>query len=170
MPDYEAISRSLTSPEAILALCSYPQAFGRKKQAQAAAAAWQDADERFVGPSQPFRAPGGSGTGFVMRVYWDASKVTPDLRAIETAISTAVPVQMIKADEKAGRKGLRDKKQGCYFTRMGNTSSPLCQWFLERFGVYADVSQVVHDTDLTENTAAVYVKDGVDHVWTFVSR
>jgi hypothetical protein len=168
MPDYEAIAGMLGSPDQLLALCDEPQVFGAKKQAQAAHSLWSTADERFVGQYRGLKAPGGTGTGFVIRLYWDPATTTPDISAIDLAIQSALPVEMIRADEKATYKG-RDKKQGVFFTWQGMASRPLCQWFLERFGVYACVTQLFDDSDLLQDVAVVATKGGVDHLWSFTS-
>jgi hypothetical protein len=169
MPDYDAIAQSLVSPEVFHKLSGATAiAYGAKKQSVAALEIWNGADERFIGPACSFHAPGGQGTGFYIRVYWDPKKVpTPDLRAVDTAINTALPVKLIKDDVKASSKQHRDKKQAWFFNRIGTASSPLSQWFLERFGVYATADQITASSDFDENTVAVVVKDGLDHVWAF---
>lgn len=168
MPDYAAISASLASPEQMLALCDEPQVFGAKKQAQAAFALWSQADERYVGAYRGVRAPGGSGTGFVIRLFWDPTRTTPDVAAITRAIASELPESLTRADEKATYKG-RDKKQGVFFTWQGMASRPLNAWFFERFGVHACATQLFDESDLTQDVAVVAVKDGVDHLWTATS-
>jgi hypothetical protein len=169
MPNYEAVAQSLTSPEAFYKLSGATAiAYGAKKQSVAALEIWNSAQERFIGPSVSFRAPGGHGTGFFIRIYWDPTKVaTPDLDAVEVAINTALPVKLIKDDDKASMKQQRNKKQAWFFCRKGTASSPLSQWFLEKFGVYATASQVTAPSNFSENTVAVAVKDGVDYLWAF---
>ncbi|MDR1237848.1 MAG: hypothetical protein LBK28_06385 [Propionibacteriaceae bacterium] len=169
MPNYEAIAQSFTSPEALLKMSAATSiAFGAKKQSVAAFELWNSAQERFIGPSVSFRAPGGHGSGFFIRIYWDPTKTaTPDLSAVEVAINTALPVKLTKDDDKAGTKQQRNKKQPWFFSRMGTASSPLSQWFLEKFGVYAVANQVMSESDFTENAVAVAVKDGVDYLWAF---
>jgi len=168
MTDYSAIAARLTSPDQMLALCDEPKVFGAKKQAQTAYELWSRADERFVGAYAGLRAPGGSGTGFVIRLFWDPSRTTPDLAAIRMAIASELPVGMTRADEKATYKG-RDKKQGVFFTWQGMSSRPLCAWFLERFGVYACATQLFDESDLTRDVAVVAVSGGVDHLWTLTA-
>lgn len=168
MTDYAAIAESLTSPEQMLALCDEPKVFGAKKQAQAAYALWSGADERFVGAYVGMRAPGGMGTGLVVRLFWDPSRITPDIAAIRLAVASELPEAMTRADEKATYKG-RDKKQGVFFTWQGMSSRPLCAWFLERFGVYAFATQLFSETDLTQDVAVVAVTGGVDHLWILTS-
>jgi hypothetical protein len=169
MPDYEQIASRLTSPEGFLALTDEPQVFGAKKQASSAFELWQRADDRYVGAYQGFRAPGGSGTGFVIRVFWDPSKTSPDLAAIAVAIETALPVDLTRADEKATYKG-RDKKQGVFFTWQGMSSRPLSLWFQERFGVGACATQLFSASDLSQDIAVVAVSGGVDHLWTLSAK
>jgi hypothetical protein len=168
MPDFTAISATLGSPEQFLALCDEPQVFGAKKQAQAAHALWSGADSRYVGAYRGLRAPGGSGTGFVIRVYWDPSTTTPDIDAIALAIQSALPIELIRADEKATYKG-RDKKQGVFFSWQGMNSRPLSAWFEERFGVHACTTQLFDASDLSQNVAVVAVKDGVEHLWSLTA-
>jgi hypothetical protein len=165
MIDYNAIAPQLTSVEGFLSLSDEPGVFGAKKQAQAAYELWSSADERFVGAVAPMPAPGGTGSGLVIYVYWNPAEVTPDLNAIQVAINTALPAGMIKDDEKATWKG-RDKKQNTFFGWQGMRSRALCQWFQERFGVYAYTSQVFDRSDFGYNTAVVVVKSGTDHLWT----
>ncbi len=165
MPDYAQIAAALTSPEGFLALTDEPGVFGAKKQAKAAFELWSQAEERYVGAYRGFKAPGGSGTGFVIRVFWDPAKTTPDLDAIAVAIGTALPVELTRADEKATYKG-RDKKQGVFFSWQAMSSRALSQWFQERFGVGACATQLFDRSDLTQNVAVVAVKGGVDHLWT----
>ncbi|MDR1188328.1 MAG: hypothetical protein LBK95_12890 [Bifidobacteriaceae bacterium] len=169
MPDYQAIAQSLVSPEAFYNLLGkLSRGFGSKKQAVAALELWNGAESRFIGAAHTFRAPGGTGTGLYLRIYWDPARVaTPDLGAVEVAINTAVPVKLIKDDAKAAFKGQRDKKQSYIFSRVGAASSPLSQWFLEKFGVWAVAQQVTAPDDFAENTVAVVVKDGLDHLWAF---
>jgi hypothetical protein len=169
MPDYEAIAQSLTTPEAFYKLSGATAvAFGAKKQSIAALELWNSAQERFIGPAVSFRAPGGQGSGLFIRIYWDPTKTAaPDLSAVEVAINTALPVKMTKDDDKASMKQQRNKKQTWFFSRKGTASSALSQWFLEKFGVYAVANQVMSETDFTENTVAVAVKDGVDYLWAF---
>ncbi|SDY61842.1 hypothetical protein [Herbiconiux ginsengi] len=168
MQDYTALSAQLTSPEQLLALCDEPQVFGAKKQAQAAYALWSRAEERFVGAYQGVQAPGGTGTGFVVRVFWNPAEVTPDLGAVVEAIQSELPIAMIRDDEKATYKG-RDKKQGVFFVWQGIRSRPLSQWLHERFGVYGCVTQLFAKSDLTQNVAVVAVVGGVDHLWTLTA-
>ncbi|MGA1835901.1 hypothetical protein VD659_03115 [Herbiconiux sp. 11R-BC] len=165
MPDYSAIASALDSPEQMLALCDEPQVFGAKKQAQAAYALWNGADERYVGGYRAVRAPGGSGTGFVVRLFWNPATTSPDLDAIAGAVQFELPEAMIRADEKATYKG-RDKKQGVFFTWQGMSTRPLSQWFFERFGVHACATQLFDASDLSQNVAVVAIKGGVDHLWT----
>jgi len=168
MPDHAQIAAALTSPERFLALTDEPGVIGAKKQAKAAFELWSSADERYVGAYRGFRAPGGSGTGFVVRVFWDPSRTTPDLAGIAAAIGTELPVALTRADEKATYKG-RDKKQGVFFTWQGMSSRPLSQWFQERFGVSACATQLFAPSDLSQDVAVVVVKGGVDHLWTLSS-
>jgi hypothetical protein len=166
MIDYNAIAARLTSAEGFLSLNDEPGVFGAKKQAQAAYELWSSADERFVGAVAPIPAPGGTGSGLVIYVYWNPVEVTPDLGAIQVAINTALPVRMIKDDNKATWKG-RDKKQNVFFGWQGMRARALCQWFQERFGVYACTSQVfAASSDFGYNVAVVAVKGGIDHLWT----
>ncbi|MDR1265379.1 MAG: hypothetical protein LBK42_07395 [Propionibacteriaceae bacterium] len=167
MPDYQALASSLTTPEAFYALSDENAAFGVKKQSRAALELWHSSQERFVGPCRALRAPGGEGSGFVIFLYWDASQVSPDLDAIDLAINTELPVRMIQVDEKTGWNQGRDKKQSCFFRRQGIFASPTCQWLRQRFGVYGYPRQVLGAGDFEVNTAAVCVKDGLDHVWVF---
>ncbi|MDR1265993.1 MAG: hypothetical protein LBK42_10655 [Propionibacteriaceae bacterium] len=164
--DYNAIAAQLASPEGCLALSDEP-GHGAQKKAQAACDLWNSADERFVGAVAPLRAPGGTGTGLVIYVYWNPAEVTPDLSEIEVAINTALPVRMIKDDNKAAWKS-RDKKQGGFFFWQGMRSRALGQWFMERYGVGACASQVFAPSDFRYNAAVVAVKGGVDHLWTLI--
>lgn len=164
MPDYAHIASTLTSPEGFLALSDEPQVFGAKKQAKSAFDLWNQASERYVGAYQGFTAPGGSGTGFVIRTFWDPSKTTPDLGAVAVAINTALPVELTRSDEKATYKG-RDKKQGTFFAWQGMSSRPLSQWFLERFGIGACATQLFDRSDLSQDIAVVAISGGVDHLW-----
>ncbi|MDR1213990.1 MAG: hypothetical protein LBK54_07925 [Propionibacteriaceae bacterium] len=165
MIDYNAITAQLTSVEGFLSLTDESGVFGAKKQAQAAYELWRSADEGSVGAVAPMPAPGGTGSGLVIYVYWNPAEVTPDLEAIQVAINTALPVRMIEDDEKATWKG-RNKKQNIFFGWQGMRSRALCQWFRERFGVYACTSQVFDRSDFGYNVAVVAVKGGVDHLWT----
>jgi hypothetical protein len=165
MPDHAQLAASLTSPEAFLALTDEPGVFGAKKQAKAAFDLWSQASSRYVGACQGFRAPGGTGTGFVVRTFWDPTVTQPDLAAIAAGIDTLLPVDLIRADEKATYKG-RDKKQGVFFTWQGMAQRPLSQWFLERYGVGACATQLFDASDLTQNVAVVAVAGGTDHLWT----
>jgi hypothetical protein len=165
MIDYNVIAAQLTSVEGLLSLTDEPGVFGARKQAQAAYELWNSAGERFVGAVAPLPAPGGTGSGLVIYVYWNPAEVTPDLGIIQVAINTALPVGMIKGDEKATWKG-RDKKQNVFFRWQGMKSRPLCQWFQERFGVYACTSQVFDSSDFGYNVAVVAAKGDVDHLWT----
>ncbi|NQX27476.1 hypothetical protein HQQ81_08950 [Microbacteriaceae bacterium VKM Ac-2854] len=167
MPDYSALSATLESPEGFLALCDEPQVFGAKKQAAAAAALWQNAEQRYVGAYHGLPVPGGTGTGFVARLFWDPAQVTPDLSAIAAAVPE-LPIQLIRADERATYKG-RDKKQGVFFTWQGMSSRPLSQWFHDRFGVHACVTQLFDASDLQQDVAVVAISGGVDHLWSFTS-
>lgn len=168
MPDYAGIASSLTSPEAFLALTDEPGVFGAKKQAKAAFDLWSQSSERYVGAYQGFAAPGGTGTGFVIRTFWDPSTTTPDLGAIAVAIESALPVDLTRADEKATYKG-RDKKQGVFFTWQGMNQRPLSAWFQERFGVSACATQLFDRSDLTQDVAVVAVSGGTDHLWTLTA-
>lgn len=168
MPDYNQLAAALTSPDQFLGLCDEPQVFGAKKQAALAHSLWSGTAERFVGAYRGFHAPGGTGTGFVVRVYWDPARVDPDLTAIQHAIENELPVAMIQADEKATWKG-RDKKQGVFFTWQGMSERPLCQWFLDRFGVSACTTQLFDRSDLTQDVAVVARAAGVEHLWTLTS-
>ncbi|MDR1184706.1 MAG: hypothetical protein LBK67_07915 [Coriobacteriales bacterium] len=168
MIDCNAIATQLTSVEGFLSLTDEPGVFGAKKQAQAAYELWSSANERFVGAVAPVPAPGGTGTGLVVYVYWNPAEVTPDLDAIQVAINTTLPVKMIKEDEKATWKS-RDKKQNTFFGWQNMRSHALCQWFQERFGVYACTSQVFDRSDFGYNVAVVAVKNGVDHLWTLTA-
>lgn len=168
MPDYEALAGMLGSPEQLLDLCDESQVIGAKKQAKLAHALWSTANERLVGQYRGLRAPGGTGTGFVVRLYWDPARITPDISEINLAIQSELPVEMIRADEKATYKG-RDKKQGVFFVWQGMSSRPLCRWFVERFGVYACVTQLFDASDLSQDVAVVATKAGVDHLWTFTA-
>ncbi len=168
MPDYAQIAATLTSPEGFLALTDEPGVFGAKKQAQAAYDLWSQAEQRYVGAYRGFRAPGGTGTGFVIRVFWDPAGTTPDLDAIPGAIAGALPVDLIRADEKATYKG-RDKKQGVFFTWQGMSARPLSQWFQQRFGLGACATQLFDASDLSRDIAAVAIKGGIDHLWTLSS-
>lgn len=167
MPDYDHIAATLTSPDGFLALTDEPGVFGAKKQAAAAFDLWSRSDERYVGAYRGFAALGGTGTGFVIRTFWDPRKVTPDVDAIEESV-LSVPVALTRADEKATYK-TRDKKQGVFFTWQGMRSRPLSQWFLERFGVHACATQLFNRSDLHQNIAVVAVRDGVDHLWTLTA-
>lgn len=164
MTDHSQIAAGLTSPEGFLALTDEPGVIGAKKQAKAAFELWSQADERYVGEYRGFQAPGGKGTGFVIRVFWDPATTTPDLSGIEAAIHSSLPVDLTKADEKATYKG-RNKKQGTFFVWQGMSSRPLSQWFQERFGVSACATQLFDRSDLTQDVAVVAVKGGVDHLW-----
>ncbi|MFG6444852.1 hypothetical protein ACFXQA_06215 [Microbacterium sp. P07] len=168
MPDHAQIASSLTSPEALLALTDQPKILGAKKQAKAAFDLWSRADQRYVGSYRGFRAPGGSGTGFVIRVFWDPATTTPDVAAIAVAIDTALPVDLTRADEKATYKE-RDKKQAAFFLWQGMSSRPLSQWFQERFGVSACATQLFDRSDLSQNVAVVAVENGVDHLWSLTA-
>lgn len=168
MPDYSRIAAALTSPEGFLSLTDEPQVFGAKKQAKAAFDLWSGADERFVGAYRGFQAPGGSGTGYVLRTFWDPTKVNPDLNALEASLNLALPVEMAQVDNKATWKG-RDKKQNSFFVWQGMRSRALSQWFQERFGVGACISQLFNRSDLEQDVAVVAVRGGVDHLWTFTS-
>ncbi|WP_405374731.1 MULTISPECIES: hypothetical protein [unclassified Microbacterium] len=159
------IAATLTTPEGFLAATDQPRVFGAKKQARVAFDLWERADERYVGAYRGFPAPGGKGTGFVIRVFWDPAKTTPDLDAIQLAIDTALPVDLIQADEKATYRD-RDKKQTVFFCWQGMSSRPLSQWFLERFGVSACATQLFDRSDLTQNVAVVAIENGTDHLWT----
>jgi hypothetical protein len=165
MIDYDAIAAQLTSAEGFLALTDEPGIFGAKKNAQTAYELWNSADERYVGAVAPQPAPGGTGSGLVIYVYWNPAEVTPDLDAISVAIDTALPVKMIKVDSKETWKG-RDKKQTGFFFWQGMKSRALCQWFQERFGVSACTNQVMARSDFDYNVAVVAVKDGVEHLFT----
>lgn len=168
MVDHARIAARLTSPEGFLALCDESGVLGAKKKAIAAFELWNQADQRYVGTYRGVQAPGGKGTGFVIRLFWDPAATTPDLAAVEAAIQGAVPVDLIQADEKATYKA-RDKKQGPFFHWQGMNSRPLSQWFLERFGVGACATQLFDRSDLTQNVAAVAVIGGVDHLWSFTA-
>lgn len=168
MPDHARIASALTSPEAFLAHTDEPKVFGAKKQAKVAFDLRSRADERYVGVYKGFPAPGGSGTGFVIRVFWDPSTTQPDLAAIELAIATSLPVELTRADEKATYKE-RDKKQMVFFSWQGMNSRPLSQWFQERFGVSACATQLFDRSDLTRNVAVVAVENGVDHLWSLTA-
>lgn len=169
MPDFSAIAAGLNSPEALLAHCDEPQVFGAKKQAAAAYELWSQAESRYVGAYRGLQAPGGKGTGFVIRLFWDPTTTTPDLNAIDVAIQSALPIPMIRDDEKATYKN-RDKKQGVFFTWQGMESRPLNAWFQERFGVSACTTQLFDESDLTQNVAVVAVEGGVQHLWTFTAE
>ena len=168
MVDHAQIAARLTSPEGLLALCDESGVLGAKKKAIAAFELWSQADQRYVGTYRGIQAPGGKGTGFVIRLFWDPAATTPDLAAVEAAIQGAVPVDLIQADEKATYKA-RDKKQGPFFHWQGMNSRPLSQWFQERFGVGACATQLFDRSDLTQNVAAVAVIGGVDHLWAFTA-
>lgn len=168
MPNHAQIAATLTSPEGFLATTDEPKVFGAKKQAKVAFELWERADERYVGTYQGFPAPGGQGTGFVIRTFWDPTKTTPDLGAIQLAIDTALPVDLTKADEKATYRD-RDKKQTTFFCWQGMSSRPLSQWFLERFGVSACATQLFDRSDLTQNVAVVAIENGTDHLWSLTS-
>ncbi|MBZ4486691.1 hypothetical protein LQ938_06070 [Microbacterium sp. cx-55] len=168
MPDHAQIAAALSSPEAFLTYSDEPKVFGAKKQAQAAFDLWNRADQRYVGSYRGFRAPGGSGTGFVIRTFWDPAATTPDFAAIAVAIDTALPVDLIRADEKATYKA-RDKKQTTFFCWQGMTARPLSHWFEERFGVSACVTQLFDRSDLTQNVAVVAVENGIDHLWSLTA-
>ena len=168
MTDHDRIASTFTSPEALLAVSDEPGVIGAKKQAKAAYELWSNADERYVGSYQGFQAPGGKGTGFVIRTFWDPRTTTPDLDAIAVAINAALPVELTQADEKATYKG-RNKKQGSFFVWQGMSSRPLSQWFLERFGVGACATQLFDRSDLVQDVAVVAVKDGVDHLWSLTA-
>lgn len=109
MPDHAEIAASLTTPEIFLALSDEGGVFGVKKQAKAALDVWNQADSRFVGTYQGFAAPGGKGTGFVVRTYWDPARANPDLDAIAVAVQTALPVALIQSDEKITWKARNNK-------------------------------------------------------------
>lgn len=168
MVDYDSIAAQLTSPEGFLSLTDEPGVFGAKKQAKAAFDLWSSAQERYVGAYRGFRAPGGTGTGLVVRTFWNPAAVTPDAAAIALAIETALPVDLARADEKATYKG-RDKKQGVFFTWQGMAQRPLSQWFQERFGVGACATQLFDASDLSQDVAVVAVVGGVDHLWSLSS-
>ena len=168
MVDHAQIAARLTSPEGFLALCDESGVMGAKKKAKAAFDLWNQADQKYVGAYRGIPAPGGKGTGFVIRLFWDPTTTTPDLGAIEAAINGAVPVDLIQADEKATYK-LRDKKQGPFFHWQGMSARPLSQWFGERFGVGACATQLCDRSDLTQDVAAVAVTGGVDHLWSFTA-
>lgn len=168
MPDYAQIESSLTSPEAFLALTDEPGVFGAKKQAQLAFDLWNRAGERYVGAYHGFPAPGGSGTGFVIRTFWNPALVQPDLAAIAVAIETSLPVELTRADEKATYKN-RDKKQATFFGWQGMNTRALSPWFQERFGVGACATQLFDRVDLTQNVAVVAIADGVDHLWSLTA-
>lgn len=168
MPDHAQIAAALTSPEGLLAYTDEPQVFGAKKQAKVAFDLWSRAEQRYVGTYRGFRAPGGSGTGFVIRAFWDPTMTTPDLAAIAVAIDTALPVDLIRADEKATYKA-RDKKQTAFFCWQGMNERPLSQWFQERFGVSACATQLFDRSDLTQNVAVVAVSNGTDHLWSLTA-
>ncbi len=165
MTDLAAIQSSLTSPDAFLALCSESGVFGAKKQAVRAHELWQSASSREVLAYRAIRLPGGSGTGLLAGVYWDPATTTPDLEAIAHAAATELPLELVRADEKAAWKA-RDKKQNVFFVWRGMRARPLSQWFRSRFGVEAVVHQVMDASDFTENVAVHVLADGVDRVWT----
>ncbi|WP_025157703.1 hypothetical protein [Leifsonia aquatica] len=168
MPDYPRIASALSSPDGFLALTDEPRVFGAKRQAAAAFELWSKADERYVGGYRGFAAAGGTGTGFVIRLFWDPATTSPDLAAIASAIDTALPIALAQADEKATYKA-RDKRQGVFFTWTGMSSRPLSQWFRERFGVGACATQLLDYSDLTQDVAVVATVDGVDHLWTLTA-
>ncbi|MFB9312229.1 hypothetical protein [Nocardioides plantarum] len=168
MVDHAQIAARLTSPEGFLALCDESQVMGAKKKAKTAFELWSQADHRYVGTYRGVQAPGGKGTGFVIRLFWDPTATTPDLAAVEAAVQGAVPVDLIQADEKATYKA-RDKKQGPFFHWQGMSSRPLSQWFQERFGVGACATQLFDRSDLTQDVAVVAVTGGVDHLWSFTA-
>ena len=168
MTDHDRIAATFTSPEALLAVNDEPRVIGAKKQAKAAFELWSSADERYVGSYHGFRAPGGKGTGFVIRTFWDPRTTTPDLAAIALAIDTALPVDLTQDDEKATYKG-RNKKQSAFFVWQGMSSRPLSQWFQERFGVGACATQLFDRSDVAQDVAVVAVKDGVDHLWSLTA-
>ncbi|WP_104092553.1 hypothetical protein [Arthrobacter sp. GMC3] len=161
---FETLPSTLSSPEGFLSLCDEPNVFGAKKKAQDAYSLWESADDRIFAQRHAFRAPGGMGSGLVISAFWDPSKVNPDLAAIAEAINSAVPVKMIKEDEKSTWKG-RNKKQNTFFVWRGIQPQPLSQWFLERFGVHAYAAQLINESDLAQNAVVIAVKDGVDNLW-----
>ena len=168
MVDHAQIAARLTSSEGFLALCDESGVMGAMKKAKAAFDLWSQADQKYVGAYRGIPAPGGKGTGFVIRLFWDPSTTTPDLGAIKAAINGAVPVDLIQADEKTTYKS-RDKKQGPFFHWQGMSARPLSQWFDERFGVGACATQLFDRSDLTQDVAAVAVTGGVDHLWSFTA-
>ncbi|MBF4562322.1 hypothetical protein ITJ43_09230 [Microbacterium sp. VKM Ac-2870] len=168
MPDHAAIAASLTTPEAFLALSDEGGVFGVKKQAKAALDIWNQADSHFVGTYQGFAAPGGKGTGFVVRAYWDPARTSPDLDAIAIAVQTALPVALIQSDEKITWKA-RNSKQSSFFIWHIAQQQALSLWFQERFGVSACVTQLFDRADLHQDVAVVATSGGADRLWSFTS-
>jgi hypothetical protein len=169
MPDYSVIASSLTTPEAFLALTDETGTFGVKKPARAALEIWNQAESRFVGAYQGFAAPGGKGTGFVIRTYWDPAESSPDLSAINAAVKTALPVEMIRADEKITWKA-RNNKQASFFLWHIEQQQALSVWFQERYGVSACVTQLFDRADIHQDVAVVATTNGVDRLWSFTSK
>jgi len=169
VPDYAAIAASLTTPEGFLAATDEKGVFGVKKQAKAALDTWNEAESRYVGAYRGFTAPGGKGTGFVIRTYWDPARTTPDLDAIALAAQTALPVAMTQADEKITWKA-RNNKQASFFIWQIGHQQALSAWFQERFGVSACVTQLFDRADLHQDVAVVATRGGIDRLWSFTAR
>ncbi|QOC26746.1 hypothetical protein IC744_10650 [Microbacterium hominis] len=168
MPDYSAIGAALTTPEAFLALTDEAGVFGVKKQAKAALEVWNQAESRYVGAYRGFVAPGGKGTGFVIRTFWDPTRTTPDVDAITVAVQTALPVALTRADEKITWK-TRNNKQSSFFLWQVSHQQALSQWFQERFGVSACATQLFDRADLHQDTAVVARSGGIDRLWSLTS-
>lgn len=169
MPDHAVLAASLTTPEAFLALTDEGGVFGVKKSAKAALDIWNQADARYVGVYRGFHAPGGKGTGFVIRTYWDPARVSPDLDAVEVAIQTALPVALTQADEKVTWKA-RNNKQSSFFAWRISQQQALSLWFQERFGISACATQLFDRADVHQDVAVVATSGGVDNLWSFTSK
>jgi hypothetical protein len=167
-PCYADIEASLVSPDAFLARSDEPQVFGARKQAAAAHETWSTATERWVGAYQGLRVPGGTGTGLVLRLFWNPVAVDPDPEAIRSAVLTDLPTKLLRDDEKATWKA-RNKRQGTFFVWRGPADRPLARWCRENFGVSAFVSQLFAPSDLSQNVAVVASSGGVENLWTLTA-
>lgn len=164
MIDYVEVALGLHSKDTFLALCNEPRVFGAKKQAARAAEIWGRAEQRGVFAHRALRAPGGTETGLLVHLFWDADSDTANVGAAFAAVTSALPPSLTRAAEKATYKR-RDKKQGVFSTWQDVRSQELSQWFFTRFGVHAFASQLFSENDLHEDLAIVAVVDGVDHIW-----
>ncbi len=169
MPDHAALAASLTTPVAFLALTVVSGVFGGKKSAKAGLEVWNRAVARYVGVYRGFHAPGGKGTGFVIRTYWDPARVSPDLDAVEVAIQTALPVALTQADEKVTWKA-RNNKLASFFAWRISQQQALSLWFQERFGISACATQLFDRADIHQDVAVVATSGGVDNLWSFTSK